>query len=84
MELFVRHFEGGLQTPLIRDTATMPLALGGMVLRSASWTRTSAFWASSADSLAMIHACHREVASQLWRMILEVHVCPLLHKPEEP
>ena len=52
------------QTPLIRDTATMTLVLGGMGLRSASRTRTSAFWASWADSLAMIHAHHREVASQ--------------------
>ena len=52
------------QTPLITDTATMPLVLGGMGLRSASRTRTSAFWASWADSLAMIHARHREVASQ--------------------
>ena len=52
------------QTPLIRDTATMPLVLGGMGLRSASRTRTSAFWASWADSLAMIHARHRDVASQ--------------------
>ena len=73
------------QTLLIRDTATMPLVLGGVGLRSASWTRTSAFWASWADSLATNHARHREVASQfVYALILEVHVCPLLHKPEEP
>ena len=38
--------------------------LGLMGLRSAIRTRAPAFWASWADSLAMIHARHREVASQ--------------------
>ena len=42
----------------------MPLVLGGIGLRSAMRTRTPAFWASWADSLAMIHVRHREVASQ--------------------
>ena len=53
-----------VQTWARRDAATIPLVLGGIGLRSAMGTRTPAFWASWADSLAMIHARHREVASQ--------------------
>ena len=53
-----------VQTWATRDAATMPLVLGGIGLRSAMRTRKPAFWASWADSLPMIHARHREVASQ--------------------
>ena len=53
-----------VQTWATRNAATMPLVLGGIGLRSAMRTRKPAFWASWADSLPMIHARHREVASQ--------------------
>ena len=37
-----------------RSAATLPLALGGLGLRSALRTRSSAFWASWADCLPMV------------------------------
>ena len=64
VELSVRHFEGGLPSdPSGQGHCNHGFGLGRYG-RSASRTRTSAFWTSWADSLAMIHARHREVASQ--------------------
>ena len=51
--------------PAAKDDATLPLALGGLGLRSAVRTRVSAYWASWADSLAMIHQRHPEVADRI-------------------
>ena len=46
-----------------RQVATHPLSLGGLGLRSANRTRQSAYWASWADSLAMIYRRHHGVAT---------------------
>ena len=45
-----------------RVTATLPLVLGGCGLRSAARTSQSAFWASWADCLHMVHQGHAPVA----------------------
>ena len=47
---------------LTRATATLPLSLGGLGLRSAARTREAACWASWADSLSMVQARHPSVA----------------------
>ena len=47
---------------LAKDVASLPLCMGGLGLRSAARTSASAFWASWADSLAMIRARHPLVA----------------------
>ena len=49
----------------IRDSATLPLVLGGLGLRSASRLRVPAFWASWGDCLPMILERHPAVATQL-------------------
>ena len=49
----------------IRQTATLPLILGGIGLRSADRLRVPAFWASWADCLPMIQNRHPDVAGQL-------------------
>ena len=54
-----------VQVDVVRETATVPLSLGGLGLRSAQRTRIPAFWASWADSLAMIRQRHPDVAVQL-------------------
>ena len=48
-----------------RSTATLPLVLGGLGLRSAVRTRAAGFWASWADCLPMIEARHPEVAARI-------------------
>ena len=71
------------QPDSIRETATVPLSLGGLGLRSASRTRVSA----SADCLGMIHKRHPNVAARLdssttWKDIQTRQVCrPLLAPP---
>ena len=45
-----------------RVRASLPFSLGGLGLRSATRTATSAFWTSWADSLPMIRARHPEVS----------------------
>ena len=47
------------------QTASMPLALGGLGLRSASRVSQPAYWASWADSLVVIGQRHPTVASKL-------------------
>ena len=47
---------------LARDTASLPLALGGLGLRSAVRSRQSAYWASWADTLPMVRLRHRAIA----------------------
>ena len=47
--------------PAIKCQCSLPLVLGGLGLRSATRTRQSAFWASWADALHMIHQRHPEV-----------------------
>ena len=54
-----------VQPDIVRETATVPLSLGGPGLRSVSRTRTPAFWASWADCLGMIRQRHPDVAAQL-------------------
>ena len=51
--------------PAIKDQCFLPLVLGGLGLRSATRTRQSAFWASWADALHMIHQRHPEVADRI-------------------
>ena len=43
---------------LTRATATLPLSLGGLGLRSCARTQESAYWASWADPLSMVQARH--------------------------
>ena len=57
--LRVHHGEGHLT----RDMATLPLALGGLGLRSALRSRQSAYWASWADTLPMVRAKHPTTAA---------------------
>ena len=57
-----------LYNPCVRDTITLPLAFGGMGLRSASRTVIPACWASWGDALNMIASVterHRVVAATL-------------------
>ena len=58
------HDQGAVETcdGLTRATATLPLSLGGLGLRSAARTRESAHWASWADTLSMVQARHPSVA----------------------
>ena len=58
-----------VQVDVVRETATVPLSLGGLGLRSAQRTRIPAFWASWADSLAMIRQRHPDVAVQLFHQL---------------
>ena len=53
--------------PVTRATASLPLSLGGLGLRSAQRTREAAYWASWSDTLPMIHARHPVVANLLVR-----------------
>ena len=48
-----------------RNSATLPLALGGLGLRSAVRTNGPASWASWADALAMIKERHPEVVHMI-------------------
>ena len=48
-----------------KEVATLPLTWRGLGLRSAVRTSVSAYWASWADSLAMIHQRHPEVADRI-------------------
>ena len=50
---------------VVRHTASLPLVLGGLGLRSAERTRFAALWASWADCLPMVYARHPVVAIQL-------------------
>ena len=50
-----------------KASATLPLALGGLGLRSAVRTSRSAYWASLADCLPMIARRHPVVAAQVIR-----------------
>ena len=47
-----------------QDTVTVPLSLGGLGVRSAVRTSKAAYWASWADSLAMINERHPQVVPQ--------------------
>ena len=49
----------------IRQTATMPMILGGLGLRSAVRVREAASWSSWADCLPMVHQRHPSVAANL-------------------
>ena len=53
--------------PVTRATASLPLSLGGLGLRSAQRTREAAYWGSWSDTLPMILARHPVVASLLVR-----------------
>ena len=49
----------------IRLTATLPMVLGGLGLRSATRVRQAAYWSSWADCLPMVHHRHPMVAATL-------------------
>ena len=53
--------------PVTRATASLPLSLGGLGLRTAQRSREAAYWASWSDTLPMIHARHPVVANLLVR-----------------
>ena len=59
-----------------RSSATLPLVLGGLGLRSALRTREAGFWASWADCLPMIHALHSGIAA---RIVKELDGLPNSH-----
>ena len=61
-----------------RDTATLPLSLGGLGLRSAVRTSPSAFWASWADCFPMISARHPAVVDMIIRELDGHPVTPCL------
>ena len=48
----------------VRETAGLPLILGGLGLRSAERVRVPAYWASWADCLQMIREKHPSVAME--------------------
>ena len=48
-----------------RDVVSLPLAFGGMGLRSAVRTAVPAYWSSWEDALSMISRRHRTVATTL-------------------
>ena len=48
----------------VRETARLPLILGGLGLRSAERVRVPAYWASWADCLQMIRERHPSVAME--------------------
>ena len=50
------------QSDIVRASATAPLILGGLGLRSAVRTSESAYWASWADCIPMMRERHPEVA----------------------
>ena len=54
-----------VQSDSIRETATVPLSMGVLSLRSGSKTRMPAFWSSWADCLEMIRKRHPDVAARL-------------------
>ena len=54
------------------EKSSLPMSLGGCGLRSASRTSSSAYWASWADSLRMIHQRHTAVADQMVRSLTQV------------
>ena len=57
------------QSQDVMDTATMPLALGGLGLRSAIRGSAPAYWASWADCLSMIHKRHSTASAALVRAL---------------
>ena len=50
---------------LAKDAASLPLSMGGLGLRSAVRTSSSAHWASWADSLSMVREHHPGVADMI-------------------
>ena len=64
-----------------KDAATLPLALGGLGLRSAVRTSVSAYWASWADSLAMTHL--EQPPSRVEREHRERRITPRLADSEK-
>ena len=70
-----RRFSLLLGVSLTQDSwekSSLPMSLGGCGLRSASRTSSSAYWASWADSLRMIHQRHPAVADQMVRSLTQV------------
>ena len=58
-------------SPSSRAATSLPLAAGGLGLRSATRLRHVAHWASCADTIKMVHEFHPEVASlKLLRLII--------------
>ena len=51
--------------PVVKDSCTLPLVLGGLGLRSATTTREPAFWVSWADALHMIHQRNPTIADEV-------------------
>ena len=59
-----------------RQIATLPLSVGGLVLRSATRTKQSAYWATWADSLGVFHNRHSNVADDAFLECLTVGAGP--------
>ena len=67
------------QSDIVRASATAPLTLGGLGLRSAVRTSESAYWASWADCLHMMQERHPEVAREfVTRLEAGVETSPCL------
>ena len=61
-----------------RLSASLPLALGGLGLRSAVRTSAAAHWASWADTLPMIHQRHPVVATRIVHALAQEVDSPVL------
>ena len=55
--------------PSAKAAATLPLAAGGLGLRSALRLREAAHWASWADTISMVRARHPEIAEVILRAV---------------
>ena len=66
-----------------RATASLPLSLGGLGLRSAVRTSHPASWASWADCLPMINKRHPEVAAQIMQSLEDGPTSPTLRSLSE-
>ena len=61
----ILHMDLNLCEAGMKSSATLPLSLGGLGLRSAMRTRVPAHWSSWTDCLPMVHSCHPDIATRL-------------------
>ena len=74
----VRRAEDTSCEEVARLSASLPLALGGLCLRSAVRTSAAAHWASWADTLPMIHQRHPVVATRIVHALAQEVDSPVL------
>ena len=67
----------------VRAAASLPLAFGGLGLRSAVRTSTAAYWASWGDSLDMIAQRHPSVVEVVLRELNGLSISPHLSSASE-